>query len=1174
MSDKKSFIIENLDLRKSPGLPRGLAAYRDFSPYVNIIYGPNASGKSSTVRAILQLIWQESRHGVTLDGTARIGEDQWVFQIDHQPVLTQKNGIRADLTGIPAAEVKNHYSLSIDDLFVDDHADLAGEISRQAIGGFDLKKAADRLRYSDHILPASIGEYKAYRQARDEVRSIVEDQQNLKAEQSRLADLRKEEEEARKAQSQLEYYNLVRECFEKSAEVAVLEEKLKTYPENSKLFGGKEWEQVEELEKDIEKSRETIREATQKIEMSEEQLTSLDLPANEFSSGLLKELRERVKNLEESERRAGELNREIVGLESEMDHSLKSIAPDTDPSAWKGLELLAVKDLDEWLSDAHQLLSRLYIARNQIDSLNRRSEEISSVNHSEETLRKGLMELSEWLKTESIDFQYSTFLMVILSLMSTGAGLYWIFAGSHQGVAVTLIVLSVIVLAVYFYKNHTRKNNHLARWQKNYTESGMKSPDDWNSAEVSKRIGEIVSELDRKSRLRQIEEERRRREDDLERNERRLATLHQRMDRFRSLYGAAPASPDYDEEDYMTFYWFIRSVTEWQDLSREYEARLATRNQCQKESAEELQRINDLFAKYFEAEAANDHVEAEARFREIDEKVQTRNEVLKDMEFQILRKNDALARLETQEKKLKELYESLKLKPGDKQRLRRILDQLEGYKEISKEYEAALSVERERRHKVKLHSLFQSEDIEGEIWTQDRLRQRIEDLEKMAENYVEIREKITKTETKIGAKQKEDQLEKALDTVEKTRSALEEKYMENLHSRAGNLLVRQIAEKTQELNQPQILKRANQLLAMITQYRYELLSGSTDGGGFFVRDLTQNIGLELRELSAGTRVQVLLAIKIAYLELQESGLKLPLLADELLANSDDIRAPAIIEALTELSREGRQIFYFTAQYDEMRAWKQHLKKVGVRHSSYILGEAHEEMRRPVVEDLPQRMLISVDIPRPDGLTHEEYGKFLHPDFHLLEDETEQLPLYFLVENIGDLYVLLKKGIHNWGQFNHFLRSGGQSDLTDHDKKKMEEKVRLLARFQAMYRRGRPRRTGRSVIENSGAVSATHMENVMALLREVEGNPELLIDGLRAGKVSRFHSHKIDELKEYLITHGFLDPSPKMEEDKIRTAMEAQVSRMETCSREEAEKFLQLILDHQRKPGTEKAEEIS
>src|SRR5690625_7053030 len=204
------------------------------------------------------------------------------------------------------------------------------------------------------------------------------------------------------------------------------------------------------------------------------------------------------------------------------------------------------------------------------------------------------------------------------------------------------------------------------------------------------------------------------------------------------------------------------------------------------------------------------------------------------------------------------------------------------------------------------HSLFKWEEIEETIWTPDQLKQKMEDLAQIAEKYLALRDDRTSIEIKIGEKQKEDQLEKALNAKRKALEALEERYAENLHSRAGALLVSQLAEKTHEMNQPQIVKRANQLLGKITRHRYELLSAQGSERSFWIKDLRNNVGLELHELSAGTRVQLLLAIKIAYLELQESSVKLPLLADELLANSNDIRYTAIIEARSEERRVGKE----------------------------------------------------------------------------------------------------------------------------------------------------------------------------------------------------------------------------------------------------------------------------
>lgn len=108
---------------------------------------------------------------------------------------------------------------------------------------------------------------------------------------------------------------------------------------------------------------------------------------------------------------------------------------------------------------------------------------------------------------------------------------------------------------------------------------------------------------------------------------------------------------------------------------------------------------------------------------------------------------------------------------------------------------------------------------------------------------------------------------------------------------------------------------------------------------YIAYDKEENMGKKLDQLSTGTRIQLLLAIRVAFVESQESNVKLPLLADELLANSDVDRAKAIIEALTEVSKEGRQIFYFTAQVDEVAKWHSYLSEVnGVDFELYGLEE--------------------------------------------------------------------------------------------------------------------------------------------------------------------------------------------------------------------------------------------
>jgi len=80
--------------------------------------------------------------------------------------------------------------------------------------------------------------------------------------------------------------------------------------------------------------------------------------------------------------------------------------------------------------------------------------------------------------------------------------------------------------------------------------------------------------------------------------------------------------------------------------------------------------------------------------------------------------------------------------------------------------------------------------------------------------------------------------------------------------------------------------------------------------------------MSLDRLSAGTRVQLLLSVRLAFIEQQEQGYRLPIILDETLANSDDEKAEQIMHAVLEICRNDRQVFYCTAQMDELDKWKQ------------------------------------------------------------------------------------------------------------------------------------------------------------------------------------------------------------------------------------------------------------
>ncbi len=83
--------FREVDVRKAPGIDPGYAI-RDLSPDINIVYGPNASGKSTTARAIQALIWPHpsSLRGHALAGDFQLDGECWHVEADAGRVVRSR----------------------------------------------------------------------------------------------------------------------------------------------------------------------------------------------------------------------------------------------------------------------------------------------------------------------------------------------------------------------------------------------------------------------------------------------------------------------------------------------------------------------------------------------------------------------------------------------------------------------------------------------------------------------------------------------------------------------------------------------------------------------------------------------------------------------------------------------------------------------------------------------------------------------------------------------------------------------------------------------------------------------------------------------------------------------------------------------------------------------------
>jgi len=280
-------------------------------------------------------------------------------------------------------------------------------------------------------------------------------------------------------------------------------------------------------------------------------------------------------------------------------------------------------------------------------------------------------------------------------------------------------------------------------------------------------------------------------------------------------------------------------------------------------------------------------------------------------------------------------------------------------------------------------------------------------------------------------------------------------------------------------------------------------------------------------------VQLLLAVRVAFVEQQEDGWRLPLILDEALANSDDARADALIETIIALAARGRQVFYLTAQQDEVGRWQGHLQQTPtVSHRLVKLSATREA---PPPETPAPAPLPTPDLPDPSH-SHAAYGEALKLPAWSPRAPVGTLHLWYLQDDVAALHASLAAGVERWGPFKA-LADAGLYEMLGHTPEggaSLKARAAAVRAWRKAWHVGRGRRVTSAALEDSGAVSNTFMEHVTALNDQLDGDGAALVEALRAGEVKRFHTQKADALEAYLQAEGYLDPSPRLDPAEIRT----------------------------------------
>lgn len=923
--------IKNLTINRLPGFPKGIEEYKDLAGNINIVAGPNGVGKSSSARAIQKLIWWNDKiTGDEINGLLDINNEINEVRIDSQGYTRINSNKRTheDFSFVFPREFSNQYMLALHDLINGRDDNLARIIAKEVNGGVDLNKAANRLEYKSSTPNIAQPRYKFYLDSQKELTNLENAQAIIQKKEERLHVLEEDKKRSEEASGYKDLFGKIYNYLNAKSTYETCKAKLNTFPVSFSKFRPDDFSQVESLDKKIAEVDTSIREAERNIQNSRQEISSLHIGDDEVPEEMLNELSERIENLKTIQQNISTLDREINNLQVIKERTGKLLVPSEEMNDLREINISESHYLNEFIQAANEAEG---IHANLLNEKRRLDKELNDLNNNNiektsiEDVRKGITILSDWLKGKTSAPYQSLLILIGIVVWTFLSTLITYYVGS-EFLTISFIITFLLIPAVLIFekKNVEKQNQELIIRVNDFSKCTLQPPAKWDSSSVAKRIEELINTLEVLLHKSRVEAQISDAGIKLKESITRLASIRSEYYRIKEEMGMLPEKLDSFINNYNSFYLFLSNITKWQDAAIEYDKLVYEKQTYCDSYNNELSIINSIL-EGFNFTTVGNHVEAAAVYKALLNECDIKSGIYDDIKYQ---RNIIELKQQEKENYLKsigEIYSRLEISEGSRKDIYAINAEYHFYQEAEKNVVDAVAMVNANEQLLKTHPLYEIYQEQNKEITVEEAQQKVEEYDYLSSRQSHIIREISEIKAQIQERKSKDDIEKALSKKDDAIDGLNELLKTNLKSITGDLIISHLHEEISLNNENPVFIKANKILGNITKKRYKLILGEGRQPVFKAYDNKLKRIQLLEEISTGTRVQLLIAIRLAYIETQENQIKLPVLADELLANSDDDRSEAIIQALVEISRN-RQLFYFTAQREEVSKWEEYLAK--------------------------------------------------------------------------------------------------------------------------------------------------------------------------------------------------------------------------------------------------------
>ena len=1128
--------LRRLKIHSLPGIEPGF----NFEPAtdgVNIVTGPNAIGKSSLVRALKYLLAgvdaKNDPRDMHLEAEFQSGDSGWTVRRTGRQAVWVRDGDPVAPPALPGAGQFGLYRLSVESLLADDSSDgeLADHLWLAVRGGFDL----DRARTKDIGPRFASHEGKSLRNARSALSEVRSEYAALHRQEAELPGLEGQIHEATQAGNRRERIKTALELHASLSRRRECAAALEAFPPGMEKLHGNEIERLDQLDARAASLEEELEEARRGLAAAERKLERTGLSDRRPGADRMAQVKDLVRRVGEDALRRDTVLEALEGAKSSVADALAEFHGEGHPPSLDEPGLRRAQAVIEPLGDKQErrrkLLQALEMAGGPPDD-----SEIGRLREGGDALRRWLAaqpvkergNIPAWVSNVVLTAWWATVTLGGTTVLAAVWAEAWSLA---TGSGLIVMMLVAVMLMARSVNSQISERSKAAR--ERFGDTGLDSPPKWKRNAVREHLrseieGPLIQLLLRRERAAGVPELRA----ELDRVEAEIGELETGRRDLASEIGIDPA---------LTGAPFIRfaAVTDKWDTAR---AKLAERQAelkvIEARIVENAAHVREWLEPWrgqddpplqdsntgarFGAPSVADALRI--AFETLDGRLSTAREAERVMESKQGSIDSLRKRIDSDDTERTNLYSRAGLEVGARAELARRIDRLNAWGTAREALVLAQNDERRLRETLgddaapadgaALIRAVECDSVET-------LQLELQAAAERAGEYTELIQRQAAINERLDSARRSHRVEQAASELGRAEEALRDKRDTALLHAATDILLDDVENAFKTDREPDLLRRARERFERVTAHEFTLeLSDKT---GFMARDRRQGQLRSPARLSSGTRMQLLLSLRLAWIEDLETGSeRLPLFLDEALTTSDEERFAVMARTLSRLAgSERRQVFYLSARRHEAALWERATGEAPavIDLATVRFGASMPGNGLPAVEPPPQ-------IPPPGDDDGESYAARLgvplvNPGvdaggvhlFHLLRDDLDLLHRLLDSWRIGTL-----------GQLESLLASDAAPGALSgrQIRQRLVLRCRVARLWTELWRQGRGMPVDRMALDECDAVTDVFLEGAADLANELEGDPAAFVAALRARRLKGFHASQTDKLEEWLAEKSYID----------------------------------------------------